>query len=119
MKVAIPTRNGNIDDHFGHCEFYSIYTIDENNKVADIETFKSPEGCGCKSGVAEILSQKGVDHMLAGNMGMGAFNTLQYFGINVIRGCQGNSVEVLTDWLNNKFQDSGKTCNSHDSCNNN
>ena len=118
MKVAIPTRNEKIDDHFGHCESYTIFTIGDNQQVTDVESFKSPEGCGCKSGVAEILANKGVDNMLAGNMGEGAFQTLQYFGIKVVRGCSGIPIEVLTDWLNNKFSDSGETCHSHESCNN-
>ena len=28
-KIALPTRNGLIDDHFGHCEFYTIFIVDE------------------------------------------------------------------------------------------
>lgn len=118
MKVAIPTRNNQIDDHFGHCESYTIYTIGDNKKVADIESFAAPVGCGCKSGVAEILAKKGVDNMLAGNMGEGAFQTLQYFGIKVIRGCSGSPIEVLNGWLNNELNDSGETCHSHEGCSN-
>ena len=33
-KIALPTRNGLIDDHFGHCEFYTIFTVDEENRIA-------------------------------------------------------------------------------------
>ena len=33
-KIALPTRNGNIDDHFGHCAFYTIITVNDNNEVA-------------------------------------------------------------------------------------
>lgn len=30
MKIAIPVTNDNqIEDHFGHCKFYNIYTISE------------------------------------------------------------------------------------------
>jgi predicted Fe-Mo cluster-binding NifX family protein len=118
MKVAIPTRNGKIDDHFGHCESYTIYTIGDNKQVADVESFEAPAGCGCKSGVAQILANKGVDNMLAGNMGEGAFQTLQYFGIKVVRGCSGNPEDVLNIWLNNKLTDSGETCHSHEGCSN-
>jgi len=32
MKIAVPvTKNNQIDDHFGHCEFYNVFTISENN----------------------------------------------------------------------------------------
>ena len=38
-KVAIPvTKSNNVDDHFGHCEFYGVYTISDNNEIVDVET---------------------------------------------------------------------------------
>ena len=48
MKICLPTRDGVIDAHFGHCDHYTIYTI-ENGKIVAEETMSSPEGCGCKS----------------------------------------------------------------------
>ena len=33
MKIAVPTRNNVVDDHFGHCEAYTIFTVDTNNKI--------------------------------------------------------------------------------------
>ena len=33
MKVAIPTRNNVVDDHFGHCEYYTIFTISEDKLI--------------------------------------------------------------------------------------
>ncbi len=32
-KLAIPTREGRVDDHFGHCDHYSVFTIDDNKQV--------------------------------------------------------------------------------------
>ena len=54
MKIAIPTRDCRIDDHFGHCDHYTIYTI-ENKTIAAREELPSPQGCGCKSGIAADL----------------------------------------------------------------
>ena len=34
MKVAIPTRNNVVDDHFGHCEYYTIFTISDMGEGA-------------------------------------------------------------------------------------
>ena len=34
MKIAVPTRDGRIDDHFGHCDHYTIFEI-EDKKVVD------------------------------------------------------------------------------------
>jgi predicted Fe-Mo cluster-binding NifX family protein len=116
MKLAVPTHAGNVDDHFGHCEYYTIFTIGENSKILNIETLKSPEGCGCKSNIAPILSSLGVTIMLAGNIGEGAINVLYLKGIKVIRGCSGDVNKVANDYLNNSLTDSGLTCHSHENC---
>ena len=47
-KLAIPTRDGMVDDHFGHCAYYTVVTLDEQNQVVKKERLDSPEGCGCK-----------------------------------------------------------------------
>ncbi|HNW98851.1 MAG TPA: NifB/NifX family molybdenum-iron cluster-binding protein [Bacteroidales bacterium] len=116
-KVAVPTREGQVDDHFGHCEYYTIFTI-EDGKVSNEETFKAPEGCGCKSNVASVLASMGIKIMLAGNMGMGALNVLNMSGIEVYRGCSGNVKEVITEYLKGEVTDSGEGCHSHEGCDN-
>jgi len=115
MKVAVPTRNENVDDHFGHCEYYTIFTI-KNKKVINEEVMKLPEGCGCKSNIAPVLADMGVKVMLAGNMGMGALNVLNMSGIEVIRGCRGNVKDVITEYLKGEVFDSGVGCHSHEGC---
>jgi predicted Fe-Mo cluster-binding NifX family protein len=117
-KVAIPTRAGQVDDHFGHCEYYTIFTIEEG-KISKEETFNAPEGCGCKSNIAPILASMGVQTMLAGNMGQGALYVLTTSGIEVYRGCSGNVSEVINDFLKGEVTDSGLGCHSHEGCNNN
>ena len=71
-KIALPTRNGAVDDHFGHCECYTIFTLDADRRIAGRQTLPAAEGCGCKSDIAPRLHAMGVDVMLAGNMGDGA-----------------------------------------------
>ena len=66
-KVAVPTRDGVVDDHFGHCAYYTVFTI-LANRVTATERMASPEGCGCKSGIAPILAERGVRVMLAGKV---------------------------------------------------
>lgn len=114
MKLAIPTRNNVVDDHFGHCEYYTLFTIDDNRQIVCTEIQASPEGCGCKSNIAAVLEDKGIELMLAGNMGDGAKNTLEAHHIRVIRGCSGPVVQVVNDWLQGKITDSGDSCSHHD-----
>lgn len=115
MKIALPTRDARIDDHFGHCEKYTVLTVSEDRKVLSSETIPSPQGCGCKSNIASVLQEQGVTVMLAGNMGAGALNVLAKHGIQVVRGCSGNVVEVAEAWLRGDITDSGVGCShTHD-----
>lgn len=113
MKIAVPTRDSRIDDHFGHCDHYTIYTI-ENKRVISREQLPSPQGCGCKSNITADLQRLGVTVMLAGNMGEGAKNKLEAHGITVIRGCSGEIETAVRSYLTGFILDSGKSCAGHD-----
>jgi len=115
MKIAIPvTKSNQIDDHFGHCEFYGVYTISEKNEIIDVQTIKSEQGCGCKSNIANVLAEKGVTIMLAGGIGGGAINVLNNSGIKVVRGCSGNAADIVKLYVEGKINDSGESCSQHE-----
>jgi len=115
MKIAVPvTTDNQIDNHFGHCEFYTVFTISEENKIVDTQIIKSPQGCGCKSDIAQVLALNGVSIMLAGGIGNGAINVLSNAGIIVVRGCSGNVNEVVNQYVAGSIIDSGLSCQSHD-----
>ena len=113
MKIALPSRQDKIDEHFGHCEHFTVFTVDDQNKILSEEKVASPAGCGCKSNIAQVLAEKGVKLMLAGNMGEGAVNVLNNHGIDVLRGCSGNIKEVAESWLSGNLKDSGIACAQH------
>ncbi len=114
MKMAIPTRGERVDSHFGHCEAYTVYTV-ENNQIVGSESVPSPQGCGCKTNIIPELKERGVEVMLAGNMGAGALNKIEQNGIKVVRGCQGTTKEVAEAYLRNEVVDSGIGCeHTHD-----
>jgi len=114
MKIAVPTRGNVVDDHFGHCEVYTIFTVGENKTIEKSELLPSPQGCGCKSNIASELKQQGVSIMLAGNMGAGALNVLSNQGIAVYRGCSGDVRQLVETFVNGKVEDSGIGCDHHD-----
>ena len=116
MKIAVPTRDGMIDDHFGHCAYYTIFDV-ENNEIVSTSRLQSPQGCGCKSGIAADMEAMGISVMLAGNMGEGAKNKLESHNIKVVRGCRGNIEMVVRAYLIGLIKDSGEGC-SHHECHN-
>jgi predicted Fe-Mo cluster-binding NifX family protein len=114
MKIAVPTRGNMVDSHFGHCDAYTIFSVDENKKIIISEILPSPQGCGCKSNIAATLKEKGVSVMLAGNMGDGALNVLTHYGISVYRGCSGDVKIATESFLQGQIDDSGEGCHHHD-----
>ncbi len=116
MKIAVPvTSNNQVDDHFGHCNFYDVFAISKDNEITGLNRIPSLQGCGCKSNIASILAADGVKILLAGGIGNGAINVLNNAGISVVRGCNGDSAEVVKLYLLGSLTDSGESCHHHES----
>ena len=114
MKIAVPiTANNTIDDHFGHCDSFGVYTISENNEISEFKRVQSPKGCGCKSDIASILASDGVSVMLAGGIGGGAVNVLTKSGIEVIRGCSGDAGQIIELYMTGQVKDRGDSCHQN------
>ena len=114
MKIAVPTTQNNIvDAHFGHCEYYTVFTVD-GSEIIKSEIVESPQGCGCKSNIVSILKEMGVEVMLAGNMGGGAVNVLNSNGIAVYRGCDGDVKNLVEEFIKGELVDSGESCHHHE-----
>lgn len=114
MKIALPSREDRIDDHFGHCAYYTVFTADPDSGVlTSRETIESPAGCGCKSNIAWVLADMGVSVLLAGNMGEGAVQVLNAAGIKVVRGCAGDVEQAARDYLEGRLADNGVGCQAH------
>jgi predicted Fe-Mo cluster-binding NifX family protein len=114
MKIAVPTNGNAVDDHFGHCEYFTVFTVDGEKKIISEERVDSPAGCGCKSNIVHTLADKGVTMMLAGNIGDGAIRVLGSKDIQVVRGCSGAVRDVAEKWLSGVLVDSGDTCHQHE-----
>ncbi len=115
MRIAVPTKENNqIDAHFGHCEFYKIYTVSDQNQVISEERLDSPQGCGCKSNIAETFQTMGITIMLAGGIGNGAINNLKARGVDVVRNCEGDVSHIVAKYLAGEVKDGGSNCSAHE-----
>lgn len=113
LKLAVPTRAGQVDEHFGHCESFTIYAIDDNKAVVGQERFNPPPACGCKSNLIPTLLDMGVKVLVAGNMGQGAVTRLGEAGIQVFRGAKGDVAEAVQAWIDGTLKDSQELCTAH------
>jgi predicted DNA-binding protein (UPF0251 family)/predicted Fe-Mo cluster-binding NifX family protein len=113
MKIAVPVRGTDVDGHFGHCEGFSVFTLDEKRAIVGEEAVASQAGCGCKSGIGATLAKMGVTHLVAGNMGDGAGRVLASHGISVTRGAAGNARAAVERFAAGQLADSGTGCAEH------
>jgi predicted Fe-Mo cluster-binding NifX family protein len=111
-KIAIPTNENAVDSHFGHCQYYTIFTLANDDSIESRELLPSPAGCGCKSEIAGILANMGVTTMLAGNMGEGALIKLNGAGLDVHRGFSGDVDSALNAYLSG-FKGDERMCEAH------
>ncbi len=111
-RIAVPVRGNMVDEHFGHCEAFAVYNVDENNAITGEETVLAPVGCGCRSNIAIDLAAKGVSVMLAGGLGQGARNVLNQAGIEVYSGFKGQAKDAVHRFLNGE-RGNNASCAGH------
>ena len=110
MRLAIATVNEKVSAHFGHCDGFTVYTI-EDDKVKGKEFLKSPQH---QRGVLpRFLSDNNVDAIVAGGMGQRAQDLFNQNNINVIVGADGNLDTTVKKYLNNELASTDSVCEDH------
>ncbi len=107
-KIAIPTTNGILSAHFGHCEKFAIYEVDNNQIVK--ENFVSPPSHEPGSHPA-FLRNLGCDTIIAGGMGVKAQQLLQQNNIEVIIGLQSDNLKGLVEaYISDELESKDNLC---------
>lgn len=85
MKYAVPVTGGRLSPHFGHCENFAFFDVEEQSKkITGKESIPSPEH---QPGLLPAwLAEKGASVVIAGGMGPRAVALFQQHGINVVLG---------------------------------
>jgi len=97
MKIAVTYENGEVFQHFGHCENFRIYETDGNRVVSERTVNSEGEGHGALAG---FLKEKNVETLICGGIGGGAREALAEAGIQVYPGVSGNADQAVKDLLN-------------------
>lgn len=103
MKFAVPTENGKLCAHFGHCQSFAIIETDDSKVVN--ETFVNPPAHEPGS-YPRFLAGEGVDVIIAGGMGVKA---QQLFAQNQINVCVGVNADKPAKLVEQYLQDNLKT----------
>ncbi len=116
MKIAVASEGKMVTQHFGHCEGFNVYTV-QNGKITGKEFFANP---GHRPGfLPNYLNDLGVNVIISGGMGGGAIEIFNEKNIEVVTGASGDAEENAIKFLEGKLESTGSVCHEHehsDSC---
>lgn len=110
MKIALPVAQNKVCMHFGHCEEFAIFEVDEESKeIINREFIPSPSHQpGMLPG---WLAEKGANIIITGGMGRRAQSLFSQCGIEVILGSpSGKPEEVVSEYLDGNLQTGDNIC---------
>lgn len=109
MKFAVPTYNGKLCAHFGHCEAFALIDTDEKGGIIN-ETYATPPPH--EPGLLpRWLSEKGVNCVIAGGMGSRAQELFAQQGVKVVTGATGeNPRDIVEQYLKGILETGVNTC---------
>ena len=110
MKIAVPVADGKLCMHFGHCEQFTIFDVDQTDKqVKGQESVTPPPHEPCV--LPKFLADKGVNLVIAGGMGSRAVNLFKERGVNVITGAPaGSPLSAVESYLKGTLITGANTC---------
>lgn len=113
MKIAIPTSEGKLCSHFGHCETFSFVEINPMTKeIIEIKTGIPEDGITCQS--ANWIASQGVNVVLAGGMGGRPMSLFEQNGVQVLLGCPETEIEeIVKRYMDNTLVTGENAC-GHD-----
>ncbi len=110
MRIAIPTANGRLAMHFGHCEQFALLDIDEAAKkvIKREDVVPPPHQPGL---LPPWLAEKGATVIIAGGMGQRAHDMFKHQGIKVVVGAPAETPEVIAEaYLSGTLQTGANAC---------
>jgi len=110
MRIALAVDNNMITEHFGHCEYFVVYDV-ENKEIKGSEIIKNPPHQ--KGALPKFLREHKVNVVITGNMGKMAINVCNSLGIECIRGVKGQLIEVINSYVNGTIVSDNSECNDH------
>lgn len=111
LRVGFPTNDGvTVEEHFGHCEKFAVYTIEEG-KIVKKEILTAPEHA---PGVfPRFIAENNINVVITGGMGQRAIDLIKGNGGQVILGASGNIEDVLAVYLEGSLYSKGSACVHH------
>ena len=110
MKIAVTYEDGQIFQHFGHCEEFKVYET-EDGKVQAAQVINA-NGSG-HGALAGFLKENEVEVLICGGIGGGARTALSQAGIELYPGASGDADQAVEALLNGSLDYDPNTMCSH------
>ena len=110
MKIAIPVQAGRVSMHFGHCEEFALYEVNEDDKaILGMTAHKPPAH---EPGVLPgWLHELGANVIITGGMGQRAQQLFVQNSIHVVLGAPDETPEqIAAAYLNGTLQAGDNVC---------
>ena len=110
MKIAIPSAEGKLCMHFGHCQVFAFVEVDpEAKKIIGTEFLTPPPH---EPGVLPPwVASQGAKLVIAGGMGGRAIQLFEQAGVRVITGAPADEPEaVVMNYLNSSLETGDNAC---------
>ena len=110
MKIVIPSADGRLCGHFGHCEYFTFVDVEpENKEILSIENKVPEDGISCQS--ASWIASQGANVILAGGMGARPMAIFAQNGVKVVAGCPELEVkEIVEQYMNGTLATGENSC---------
>lgn len=110
MKIAVASEGAQVSGHFGHCEGFTLYDV-QDGKVAGKKVIPNP---GHRPGFLPVfLHEQGATVILAGGMGQGARDLFKQNATEVITGVTGEADDAVARYLSGELRPGDEPCHEH------
>lgn len=110
MRVAVSVDDGKVSMHFGRCQIYVLFDI-ENGEIVNREEVKNPGHQPFF--LPKFLAKRKVNLLLTGGIGPRAINLFKEFGIKVISNAEGSLEDTIKKYLDGDLDENVEPCEEH------
>lgn len=111
MKIAVTYENGQIFQHFGHCQNFKVYQVEDGAVVSCEVVNAAGSGHGALAGFLRNLD---VEVLICGGIGGGAQTALAEAGIRLFGGVSGSADAAVDALLAGTLEyNANVQCNHH------
>lgn len=107
MKIAVATDNKQASAHFGHCEGFLVYEVNEG-RIVNKNFTPNP---GHRPGFLPVfLKELDINVIIAGGMGASAQQIFNENGIEVVVGAEGISDDLVENFIKGNLKSTDSFC---------